>query len=128
MMFIADLPPQITLQCHGTRSGWLSRAAPFQVTIYVDVARRRFVTRNSEFGWPRQGMLNAITRQKMVLWNIHERYHPFLVSTAEFYFGSRRYEGRIKYNARALRDEKYSGICYVKPGVPTPIRKSLQNA
>jgi hypothetical protein len=128
-MIIADLPPQITLACHGDRSGGLRGSAPFNLTIYVDVPRRRFVTAPSpEFGWPTHGNLKSVTTQKIVLWNISEKIHPGLHSWAEFDIGSRRYVGRISYNARALIDEKYSGTCVVKPGVPAPIRRLLLNA
>ena len=128
-MIIADLPPQIMLECHGTRSGSLRGSAPFNLTIYIDVPSRRFITAGrNQLGWPRQGTVNAITPQKIVLWNISEKTHPSLHSWAEFEIGSRRYVGRINYNARALIDEKYSGACVVKSGVPAPIRKLLLNA
>ena len=129
MMIITDLPPQITLECHGERSGGLRGSAPFNLTIYVDVPRRRFVTAaNREFGWPPHGNLKSVTTHKMVLWNIFESSHPFLQSFAEFDLKTQRYAGRIKYNGRALIDEKYSGTCVVRHRVPGQIRKTLQNA
>ena len=128
-MIIADLPPQITLECHGDRSGGLRGSAPFRLTVYVDVPRRRFLTApTQEFGWPRHGNLKSVANHKMVLWNFSENSHPFLQSFAEFDLKTQRYVGRIKYNARALIDEKYSGTCTVRHGVPAPIRKTLQNA
>ena len=128
-MMMADLPPQITLECHGERSGSLRGSAPFNLMIYIDVPRRQFVTTGrDEFGWPHHGALEGITSKKIVLWNISETSHPGLQSSAEFDIGTRRYEGRIKYNARALIDERYSGTCLVKRGVPASIRKTFQNA
>ena len=128
-MIIADLPPQVTLECHGTRSGAVRGPAPFDLTIYVDVPKRRFVrAAKAQLGWPHVGVLAAVTTEKIVFWDIAEKVHPGLHSLAEVDLRTHRYAGRISYDARALVDEKYSGTCSVRHGVPALIRKTLQNA